>query len=160
MLFIKKDGLYWQLYQQKMGEVMENLDAVFSDESDIADEFEMLQLAIETEYSHIYFPEDGAIRLSVESLVYEDSAVNNYEFAERVAACINSCLGVPTDLVEQNTLSDLLAIRHQRDELLALAVRAEFELATCADRGAGDVDHGLLPDLRAMIAKIKGDGHG
>lgn len=140
---------------------MEHLEAVISEgDDDASDEFELLQNDFETESGFIFFRDDEKNRLVVESLTDNRSDSDCAELTIRVAACINSCLGVPTDLVEQNTLSDLLAIRHQRDELLALAVRAEFELATCADRGAGDVDHGLLPDLRAMIAKIKGDGHG
>lgn len=143
-----------------MGEFMEHLAAVISDESDASDEFELLQNDFETESSFIYFPDIERHRVVVESLVDNFSDSDNVELTERVAVCINSCLGVPTDLVEQNTLSDLLAIRHQRDELLALAVRSEFELATCADRGAGDVDHGLIPALRALIAKIKGQDHG
>ena len=140
---------------------MENLRAIISEDNKFEEEFELVQLVTETSYGYVYFPDSRSHRLSVETLALTMADCDlNIELTERVAACINSCLGVPTDLVEQNTLSDLLAIRHQRDELLALAVRAEFELATCADRGAGDVDHGLLPDLRAMIAKIKGDGHG
>jgi hypothetical protein len=139
-----------------MGEFMEHLAAVVSDQEIDSLNFDLLTKCLETENGYIYFLDDDCCRVVVECAVDHIGV----ELTERVAACINSCLGVPTDLVEQNTLSDLLAIRHQRDELLALAVRSEFELATCADRGAGDVDHGLIPALRALIAKIKGQDHG
>lgn len=140
---------------------MEYLEAwvADSDSGEVGD-FMLSATFVDVDMRSIFFTGDKTVRVSVEAFARVDESPVCSELTERVAACINSCLGVPTDLVEQNTLSDLLAIRHQRDELLALAVRAEFELATCADRGAGDVDHGLLPDLRAMIAKIKGDGHG
>lgn len=135
---------------------MEHLAGKVSDEEVDSLEFDLLTNCLEIERGYIYFPDDDCCRVVVECAVDHIGV----ELTERVAVCINSCLGVPTDLVEQNTLSDLLAIRHQRDELLALAVRSEFELATCADRGAGDVDHGLIPALRALIAKIKGQDHG
>jgi hypothetical protein len=144
-----------------MGEFMEHLAAVFSTGFEADDAFQLLFDEDPIQTASVYFPENENVRVSIDWICRDcDYDVPTDEFAGRVAACINSCLGVPTDLVEQNTLSDLLAIRHQRDELLALAVRSEFELATCADRGAGDVDHGLLPALRALIAKIKGQDHG
>lgn len=135
------------------------MPAVLSTDYSETEAYDGLVEAFDSESSYIYFPDVEGARLVVESIGNDGSL----DLAFRVALCYNACEGVPNQLVAVGKLVDAsqydLLVR-QRDELLALAVRSEFELVTCADRGAGDVDHKLIPDLRAMIAKVKGDSDG
>lgn len=134
--------------------MIDNLLAEVSDNAHETDVFEARLDDEDSETGFIYFPKNEDIRVIVES-------IGDYDLEpllERVAACLNACRGVTVDNLTDNSVAALLAantlLKNGLTKLLALAVRSEFELATCADRGAGDVDHGLLPDLRLAIAEF------
>lgn len=134
--------------------MIDNLLAEVSDNGYDTDAFESHSEEEGSELGFIYFPEDENLRVIVE-------CIGDYDLdpmLERVATCLNACRGTPVNDLNKDLVIDLLAantlLKNGITKLLALAVRSEFELATCADRGAGDVDHGLVPDLRLAIAEF------
>lgn len=125
----------------------------------ITDEFENRLEYWSAQSAYIYFDDTDDVRLCVD-VVGEDLE----SVLSRVEGCLNSCRGVSSDELGDGLLLGYLTINQNLKgvvkKLFDLAVRSEFELATCADRGRGDVDHNLLPDLRSAIAELKSDAKG
>lgn len=140
--------------------MIDNLLAVVSDNEHDTDVFEARLDDEDSEIGFIYFPKNEDVRVGVESIGGYDLE----PLLERVTACLNACCGVPVGDLTDTSVSALVVdntrLKNGITKLLALAVRSEFELATCADRGAGDVDHVLLPDLRLAIAEFTEQSNG
>ena len=107
---------------------------------------------IESEHSHGW-ANDGWIIAGLEG---PDAEAN----ARRIVACVNTCAGLPTEVLERYKLGvigvEYKSTKQQRDELLAALERSLESFEYIAKYG-NSCGHSQLriPDLKAVIASVE-----